>query len=524
MTKTTVKLLGVIMLSWLLVSPTLAFENRLLNQIANSTQTNVFADCFYFQCSITPGPLPTIHEEPMQPNHSASFTVTLNGQRGGIYTLSQIMAASSDAQCIISPTSSNPVVGVTGTQTFTVTAVNDIAVEGNHTCVVTLGGPGTNFQLTTLNIPVQENPPPPPTYAVSASHTAFTLSENPASPAGTDASIVTTTYSVPGTIKIRVTTNTECFLTNLQEPVQSINATGRTTLYETTYNVPSGTLNNPVTAQFRGRPDDVVDTSTCSVQYDYFMNGNTVADLTQTVTAAVTDYRPTIDAFNPGILYETPISPQSNTGLLRVRLNAQPSDNSPVNLAITNLNPTLCSISATSGSFNQSTWNQYADFTVAAIQNNVYDPGTRSCNFTLTLTSLQAPTTFAYSGRPLYTLASAKPVRTKAIRAALEYNNLSQNVVVAVLDNPAPVTPTPTPTPIPPTPTPTPAPPPTLPRTGYASTWDSFFVVITAFFVSMLGALATWRWSNVQVLAPVFVEKVHNFLDEKRGDRKSTFY
>jgi hypothetical protein len=179
-------------------------NNTLLNQILNSGTPDVFAECTATNgdCSVYTS-IPSLSENLYANNHSQTLDIGINGD---VITNPIIFNLVPDSQCTLSSNSitinvgSNSSGGLYGNTI--VTAVDDLAIEGPHNCIITatVANGGGLINLTSgntylLTVPINDDDQPIAEDPTSLIHTINSVSSKffPVSfpfPVGTDVSII----------------------------------------------------------------------------------------------------------------------------------------------------------------------------------------------------------------------------------------------------------------------------------------------------------------------------------------------
>lgn len=197
------------------MSPQAQLENKLLSQILSSATSNAFAECGYAgTCSLYAANVPTVTEE----GSSESMQIgIINGQSNFVEPVN--VTVTPDSQCTVLPSTFTLNVLMSDTTSVNVTAVDDSLVETSpHPCVLTInavGGSGRFNQTITRTVNVLDNDGS--SSLIGATHTLFTLFENPSQPEGFDLNTVTTNLFAPANVRVRISTDLQCNITSLTE-------------------------------------------------------------------------------------------------------------------------------------------------------------------------------------------------------------------------------------------------------------------------------------------------------------------
>ncbi|MFO7683687.1 MAG: Calx-beta domain-containing protein, partial [Chloroflexota bacterium] len=294
---------------------------------------------------------------------NTTFTVALTSQPLSAINMSfaATSTTSTRTQCSVFPTSAS-FTAINAPQTFTITAVNDDIVDGDHDCVVETAVTGGDSNYTSLN-------PNDVTVTVTDDDVAgYTVST-------TTLAITDTLGSNTGSFQVFLTSQPEADVTITyasSNPVCTTNAITFTAL--------GGSWQSGLMVNVTAAPDDIA-------------NANRTCALTPAVATADANYSPltpapvTVTVLNDDIAGYTVSTNTlaitdtvgSTSSTFNVRLTSQPE--ADVNLQYTS-SSTVCSVSV-SGLLTAANWNSGVTVTVSTPANNI-DEGPDSVICTLT--------------------------------------------------------------------------------------------------------------------------------------------
>jgi hypothetical protein len=445
MSKSALRVVSIFFLAITAFGSSIHTNNDLLNKILKSATPDTFAECTPTStyCGIYDSSA-TVYEDVTSFAHSQSLGIGVNGNVTQPITFNLVP----DAQCTLSSSIFTIGTGFNPYNNVTVTAVDDLISEASpHPCVitatVTAGNTGfpPGFSGFTVSVDVIDNDAPADTLVTN--HTSLALNEDPTFLESQDidqliinlpsASSGSSSAFGTDTITVKADTDSQCYVSNTNDFSSKLNTM---TIPGNIFQLPSDTINIPF--NFKARQDDVVEgPHTCVITYTYTHPFYSVLNRSETVVATVADYRPGVNANGPEILYEKPAEGQSSEGFVQLKLARQPSDLDVVVANLTSLNPADCVLESSSLVYTQANWNSLQQIKVSAVKDGVYQPGTRDCKIRIVLNSGETPAPGGGGGyliNPLVPKAILASSKYPQVFAALEYNNVSQDIIVKVLD------------------------------------------------------------------------------------------
>jgi hypothetical protein len=497
-------------------------QNSFLDKILSSATPDAFAECsggnLYNPsfCSLYTDTV-TVDENPVSATHSQSLGFHFtdpNSSFGPTDPASAItLNLTADSQCRLGPSElstatiiiPNTPTGILHSAFVQVTAVNDgISEASTHLCTIAytaaFNGPGypagSGYVFTTDSVDVNVIDFTSSTSVASNYTNSPTLSENPnlATNVGSiteNAIIANSTFNLGDTVTM--TTDGQCFVAPNTTPssyvlsyAQDLNTSLPVFSPNVTFGFPNITTSTtPSTSTnvvyVKAKTDSAIEGNhVCRITFVHDFPGRIGLNYTEFKDVPLVDYTPSFEAKAPDVLYEKPAdaTAQSSTGAIDIRLLDLPSDNVPVVATFTNLSPEVCEIVSTQLTFDQSNYNTKQAIEVKAVKDGIFQPQARKCDVKITFSSQS--TVVNSVKKPKFILAKKNVMK----KTAVEYNNLSYNVSINVLDADAP---------------------PTLIQTGKTNTWFAWFAGVVTLLSTVIISLDIHKTN--QLLRKKVVEK-----------------